>query len=235
MQSEAFELSLLQQSPGFVAFLRGKDLIFEVANAAYYETAGHRELIGKSVRDALPYIARSGLFVILDRVLATGEPFVGKDIALMLQRTPGAPLEEAVVDFIYQPIRGADGTPIGVLVQGYETTEVHRQSRQRARAEEKLRASEERYRTLFDSIDDGFCLMQMLHDATGRTVDYRFLETNAAFEQHTGLVNAVGKTALELVPTLDDSWFQLYGEVADTGVSKRFENHAPAMQRWFDV
>ncbi|MBX3198467.1 MAG: response regulator [Labilithrix sp.] len=104
-----------------------------------------------------------------------------------------------------------------------------------AEMQARLRASEERYRTLFESIDDGYCLMQMIVDETGKTVDYRFLETNAAFEGQTGLKGAVGKTALELVPTLDESWFRLYGGVASTGQSARFENHAPAMGRWFDV
>lgn len=93
----------------------------------------------------------------------------------------------------------------------------------------------ESYRALFEALDDGFCLMELAFDEAGRPVDYRFLETNAAFERHTGLVDAVGKTARELVPNLDDSWFELYGAVALTGASVRLENHAPAMNRWFEV
>ncbi|HZI07410.1 MAG TPA: PAS domain S-box protein, partial [Archangium sp.] len=100
---------------------------------------------------------------------------------------------------------------------------------------EALRASQERYRTLFESIDDGYCLMELHFDAAGRPVDYRFLETNAAFETHTGLLNAVGRTARELVPDLDASWFELYGQVALTGQSVRFENDAAAMGRSFEV
>ena len=98
-----------------------------------------------------------------------------------------------------------------------------------------LRASEERYRTLFEAIDVGFCVIEMLFDEQGRAVDYRFLESNPAFERHTGLINAIGKTAVELVPDLDVFWFRTYGNVALTGDSIRFENHAPAMGRWFDV
>ncbi len=100
---------------------------------------------------------------------------------------------------------------------------------------EALRASQGRYRTLFESIDDGYCLMQLHFDAAGHPVDYRFLETNAAFEAHTGLHDAVGHTARELVPDLDASWFELYGRVAVTGQSARFENDAPAMGRSFEV
>ncbi|MDO9019759.1 MAG: ATP-binding protein [Deltaproteobacteria bacterium] len=98
-----------------------------------------------------------------------------------------------------------------------------------------LQTSEARYRTLFASIDDGFCLIQMLFDAAGRPVDYRFLDANAAFAEQTGLRDAVGHTARALVPDLDASWFELYGRVAMTGETARFENHAAAMGRWFDV
>lgn len=94
----------------------------------------------------------------------------------------------------------------------------------------------QRYRALFESIDDGYCLMQLLFDEHDHPVDYRFLETNATFEEHTGLKNAKGRTARELVPDLDASWFELYGKVALTGEAARFENQAPAMGgRWFEV
>ena len=106
---------------------------------------------------------------------------------------------------------------------------------ERAYAERKRRASDERYRKLFESIDEGFCLAQVILDQAGSPRDFRFLEANAAFERHTGLVDAIGKTARELVPELEEFWFRTYGKVALTGESVRFENHAPAMQRSFDV
>ncbi|MCC5624016.1 PAS domain S-box protein [Nostoc sp. CHAB 5715] len=107
-----------------------------------------------------------------------------------------------------------------------------------------LRQSEERYRTLFESIDEGFCIIEVLFDendtpsASGsvlRASDYRFLEINPTFEQQTGLRQAVGKTARQLVPDLEDHWIQIYGQVALTGEPARFENGSLAMNRWFDV
>ena len=106
---------------------------------------------------------------------------------------------------------------------------------ERARAEEAHRESEERYRTLFYSIDQGFCVFEVLFDADDTPLDYRWLEVNPVFERQTGLKDAVGRTARELVPDLDESWFRIYGKVALTGEAVRFENHAPAMGRWFDV
>jgi PAS domain S-box-containing protein len=105
----------------------------------------------------------------------------------------------------------------------------------RNRSEEALETSAEDYRRLFASIDEGICTIEMIYDARGHPVDYRFLEVNEAFESQTGLQDPVGRTARELVPELDESWFELYGEVARTGQPRRFENHARAMQRWYDV
>ena len=98
-----------------------------------------------------------------------------------------------------------------------------------------LRESAELYRALFESIDEGFCVVKVLFDNDDRPVDYLFLEANPSFERHTGLSGAIGKTAREMVPDLDEFWFRAYGEVARSGESARFENHAPAMHRWFDV
>ncbi|MFN7138489.1 MAG: PAS domain S-box protein [Limisphaerales bacterium] len=102
-------------------------------------------------------------------------------------------------------------------------------------ARKTLAKSEERYRTLFNSIDEGFCVLEIIFDPEERAIDYRFIETNPAFEQQTGLRNATGRTAKELLPDLEAHWFETYGEVAKTGEATRFINHAKAMNRWFDV
>jgi len=106
---------------------------------------------------------------------------------------------------------------------------------ERARAEETLRESEERYRALFDSIDEGFGIVEMLYDERGRAVDYRILETNPAFGRMTGFADAAGKTSLELNPDAEPYWFETLGRVAQTGEDVRFESYAEALDRWFDV
>ena len=106
----------------------------------------------------------------------------------------------------------------------------------RFRSEEgRLAESEARYQTLFAAIDAGFCIVEMRFDAGGRAVDYRFVEVNPAFERQTGLREATGRWVSELVPDLEPTWFDTYGEVALTGRSVRFESGAVAMGRWFDV
>jgi len=82
---------------------------------------------------------------------------------------------------------------------------------ERKRAEEALRASEEKYHTLFESIDEGFCIVEVIFDEAGEPVDYRFLEVNPAFERHTGLHDAAGKRMRELEPRHEEHWFETYG------------------------
>ena len=106
---------------------------------------------------------------------------------------------------------------------------------ERKLVEQRLLESESRYRTLFNSLDSGFCVFEMLYDEQGKPSDYLFLETNRQFAQHTGLHDAVGKTAMTLVPGLEKRWVDYYGEVADTGEPKFFVEESPYMGRWFDV
>ncbi|MBC7443327.1 MAG: response regulator, partial [Ramlibacter sp.] len=106
----------------------------------------------------------------------------------------------------------------------------------RKHAEEALRQSEGRFRTLFESMDEGFCVIEMIFDADSRPADYRFMEVNPAFEKHTGLLNATGRRMLELAPDHDTHWFEIYGRVAVTGEPIRFVKEAKALDnRWFDV
>lgn len=101
--------------------------------------------------------------------------------------------------------------------------------------EAALRESEERYRLLFEAMDEGFCVIEVFFDAQSRPLDYRFLDLNPSFEQQTGLVDARGKCVRELIPTLEPFWFETFGRVALTGESVRFENYVEAMASWFDV
>jgi PAS domain S-box-containing protein len=95
--------------------------------------------------------------------------------------------------------------------------------------------TEVRYRNLVDSIDEGFCIIEMIYDSEGRPVDYRFLEVNPAFERQTGIENARGRTMREITPLHEQHWFDTYGRVALTGEPTRFQNHATQLGRWFDV
>ena len=124
-------------------------------------------------------------------------------------------------------LRGADGTVergVGVFA---DTTE-------RVRADTAFRESETRYRTLFESIDVGFCIVEMKFDGANRAIDYRIVEANPAFELQTG-AKLAGLWASEFAPNLERHWFDTYGRVALTGEPAHFENRAEVFGRWFDV
>jgi signal transduction histidine kinase/DNA-binding response OmpR family regulator len=98
-----------------------------------------------------------------------------------------------------------------------------------------LAHTEERYRTLFNSIHEGYCIIEVIFDAQDRPVDYRFLEVSRSFEQQTGLAHAVGKRILEIFPNLEIKWLPAFGRVAVTGESVRLEDYVEGMNRWFDL
>ena len=106
---------------------------------------------------------------------------------------------------------------------------------QRKSTVELLEKSENRYRSLFNSIGDGFCIVKLLFGSNGKVSDYRFLEVNQAFARQTGLVNVEQKTIRQLVPDIDDHWFDLYGSVSSTGQPIRLESFSKALDRWYEI
>ncbi|MDZ8054778.1 MAG: ATP-binding protein [Aulosira sp. ZfuVER01] len=106
---------------------------------------------------------------------------------------------------------------------------------ERARTETSLHESEAKYRSLFNSIDAGFCIFEMLYNEAGEAIDFRYIETNPAFERQTGRIPQPGQTMRELFPETEDMWLKDYAEVARTGQPKRFIDFHAELDRWFDV
>ncbi len=124
LQRERTRLAdLFQQAPAFFAVLRGPEHIFELINPLYQELIGHRSVVGKPVHEAIPEAKDQGFTALLDRVYQTGETFVGRGTRISLARSASEPLEDRYLDFIYQPMREADGTISGTIVLGVDVTE----------------------------------------------------------------------------------------------------------------
>ena len=130
--------------------------------------------------------------------------------------------------FSWTPLRDATGRVAGFYCAATETTET-------VRAEAALRASEEKYRTLFIAMDQGFCIIERVEAAAGRPSDFRYLTANPAFERHTGMRDVVGKTIRALVPDAEDSIMDVYDEVARTGQPRRFEAYVAALDLWMEA
>jgi PAS domain S-box-containing protein len=132
---------LFEQAPGFMAFLSGPTHVFEIANAAYYQLVGHRDIIGKTLAEALPELENQIFIQLLDDVFTTGEPFVGTGMRALLQQEPGAPLSEVFLNFSYQPIVDPSNRTTGILVLGYDITRQKIQEVERAALFERERAA----------------------------------------------------------------------------------------------
>jgi PAS domain S-box-containing protein len=114
---------LFEQSPSFIAVLRGPEHRFELVNPAYRQLIAHRNVIGRPVRDAVPEVEGQGFFELLDNVYSSGKAFTGASVPITIQRTPNAEPERRFLDFVYQPIRDADGAISGIFVEGVDVTE----------------------------------------------------------------------------------------------------------------
>jgi PAS domain S-box-containing protein len=135
---------------------------------------------------------------------------------------------------LYLGVRPIREGALGLCLMITDLTE-QRHYEELQRTQEALRASEERYRYLFESIDEGFCVIEVVCDEQNRALDYRFLETNPSFVSQTGMQDVVGRSMRELRPDHEEHWFQTYGKVALTGLPIRFQARAEALNRWYDV
>jgi PAS domain S-box-containing protein len=139
--TDAFRLA-----PSFMAVLRGPGHVFELVNPAYERLVGYRDVVGRTLLGALPELEGQGFIERLDRVYATGEPFVGNEVPVSLQPVPvpGGPAEQRYLNFVYQAMRGPGGEVSGILVTGVDVTALveARQIVERALAETERIAAE---------------------------------------------------------------------------------------------
>jgi signal transduction histidine kinase/ActR/RegA family two-component response regulator len=143
---------LFEQAPGFTAVLSGPDHVFEMANAAYAEVVGNRDILGKPVAEALPEVAGQGFIALLDRVFSSGQPFVGRGVRLFLRSGESQQPSERFLDFVYQPIHDEQGNTVGIFVLGNDITDQKRVEDELREYREHLeRLVEERTKALEES------------------------------------------------------------------------------------
>ncbi len=186
------------------------------ANPAYSALTGRRDPVGKTLTSLSPTVPQAWIDILA---------------SVATTRTPERferynPEIERWFDIFIAPAPDAEDNQ--VLLVFTEITE-------RRRMIEALRESEARYRTLFDSIDQGFCTVEVLFDTTGEAADYRFLEINPSFARISGLEQALGERMRALAPSHEEHWFRVFGQVARTREPVRFEAEAAALGRWFNV
>ncbi|MCV9935894.1 PAS domain-containing protein [Boseaceae bacterium BT-24-1] len=219
---------MFEQAPTFMALLRGPEHRFDLANPSYLKLIGERQVVGRTVAEAMPDAVAQGVVGILDDVYRSGVPYTANGARFLIQAEPGGPSEERFLDFVYQPLRDADGKVNAIFVEGADVTE-------RTLSERARRDSEALYKGLFDAIDEGFCIIEFLDGPHGPDSDYVHIQANAAYERHAGIPDVVGQKLREMVPAEADAWVARYGAVLRTGEPIRFQQELVATGRYLEL
>ncbi|MGI4820929.1 MAG: PAS domain-containing protein [Janthinobacterium lividum] len=197
------------------------DFIWTLNNQASEQLYG--DVIGQRLLERDPGVVESGLFDTFKQVVETGQPDQGE------RHYTG----EQFNGWVYQStVKLHDGVAT-------TTTDISERKRNEQEIldlkDEIARRAEDKYHTLFNAIEEGFCLFEMLYDKQGKAVDYRFLEVNQVFERRTGLADVAGKLASDLAPGTEPYWLDTYAQVVQTGEPTRFENYHASTGRWYEA
>ena len=220
----AVGIMLTTRHPVFIFW--GPELVC-LYNDAYAASLGpekHPFVLGRPAPEAWPE-AYPVVEPELKQVMAGGEATWQENALVPIHRN--GRIEEVFWTYSYGPIHDADAPNGvgGVLALITETT----------RSVVAQRQSEDRYRMLFEALDQGFCVVEVVFDESERRADYVFVETNSAFEAQTGLRDVIGKSMRALRPDHEEHWFETYRRIGSTGEPERFEHEAAALGRWYDV
>lgn len=226
-ESEHRYANMISSSPYMIAILEGKDMIIKNANDAILAKWNvGKEAIGESLYKVRPNIMEDGRHQIIENVFKTGEPYYGYEVPL--EMTVNEKKELHYYTFIYQPQKDINGHVTGVAILANEVTP-------QAEMNKKLKESEEKFRLLFNSIDEGFCVIEFFDGPHGELSDYIHVEANPAYTVNAGIPDIVGQKVRELVPDEAEGWVEIYRNVLLTGKSIRFERMLEATGRFLEL
>lgn len=191
-------LEIFKHAPSFMCVQRGPDHVYERANDLYRQLIGDRDIIGRPVREVLPDLEGQGYFELLDRVYETGESFIGTDMKVVLHQHPDSDREPEVryIDFVYQPLRGADGSVNGIFTQGVDLTE---RRKVKAELEAMNETLEERVEERTASLVSYQKQLRSLASRLSKAEEQERQRLAAELHDNLGQMLAVGKMKVDLL------------------------------------
>jgi PAS domain S-box-containing protein len=198
---------MVQDAPSFISLLRGPNYVFEMANTEFMSIVGNRDIIGKTVREAIPELEGQGFREILDEVYQTGKPFIGREMPVKLLDRDGV-LRNSYVSFQYRVSVDPNGQTDGILIYGEDVT-------QQVQAKMHLKASEERYRNLIQNSPIAIGIL-MGEDLVITTANDAIMNIWGKGSE------VIGKKYFEVLPELADQGFrEIFSNVYNTGITFR--------------
>ncbi|GHA34414.1 hypothetical protein GCM10007103_14800 [Salinimicrobium marinum] len=231
-ESRALLQSVFDASPNSIILYRAlydekgtiEDFEFSMLNAFTFKLLKvSRDIIGKRLLHEFPNSKETGLFERFKRTVETGEP---TDVEIWYE---GDGLQHW---FHFRANRINEL----LVVTTEDITERKKAEQELILLKDELaQRANDKYRKIINSMDEGYCLLDIIFDDNEECIDYRFVDTNPVFEKQSGLKNVLGKRLNELAPESPDFWKKIYGKVALTGASIRLEDYSEVLERWFDV
>ena len=201
----------------------GRIIDFRLVMNNYAAEKVYGQVINQTLLAINPGVIKEGIFDTFKQVVETGKSNVSERHYV----------DEQSDGWLYQSVVKLDD---GVVTTTVDITKMKNSAEELLRLKDELaQKATNKYLELFNSIDQGFCIIEVLFNEKGEAYDYRFLEANYAFENQTGLKNVAGKTMREMVPGHEQYWFDIYGQIAKSGESARFENAARLLDHYYEV
>ena len=220
-------LSLILNSPESMILCWGKEQLTFFFNEAYFPLLGPRIewAMGAPFHEVWADAWDQARPIIADAFAGRSQHY--DDLPWKLATDRGR--ADTWFSFSYSRILSSEGEVAGLFIFTNETTD-------RVLADEALRASEEKWRGLFATLQEGFLLGELIRDESGTAIDWRYEEVNDAWHELVGVPkgSAVGRTVREVIPGIEKEWIATFAEVVATGETARFTERVGPLERWYD-
>jgi len=224
-RQKAFLENLIRHAPILIGVVEGPEHRFVLANPVYETVPADksRPVVGSTIAELFPEVATQ-VTALFDHVYETGEPTNVRDFPVPIGD------RQTWWDADYIPLRGAAGAVAQILVLAFEVTERHL-------ASEVLRTSEQRFRTLFESMIEGLCVLELYRNAKGKAVDYTVRDVNPAYERIMGVrrEDVLDRRVTQIFGLKQPPDLETYTKLVDTGEPVSFESYVPELKKHFRV